>query len=92
MARDSGDAQATNQFAVMPEFRLAHISGALALSLTLCAMAKLLADAVSRCTGHGLHVPGCIGLSSSTIRISVNCVREKGDHSPSMCKRSSMAI
>jgi len=52
VVRDLGESNVTNPFAVTPEFRLTHISGALALSLTLCAMAKLLADAVSRWTGH----------------------------------------
>jgi len=48
----AAEGDVTDPFAATPEFRLTHISGALALSLCLCALARLLADAVGVWVGH----------------------------------------
>ena len=52
VGRESGDADAVNPFLATPEFRLTHISGALALSLGLCALARLVSELVGVWLGH----------------------------------------
>ncbi len=48
----AGDADAVAALTAVPEFRLTHISGALALSFCVCAGARLIADAVGAWIGH----------------------------------------
>ncbi len=49
---ERGDPDAAAELTAIPEFRLTHISGALALSLGLCALAKLVGVAVGAAVGH----------------------------------------
>lgn len=48
----NGDPDAAAALTAIPEFRLTHISGALALSMSICFGARLIADAVGAWLGH----------------------------------------
>jgi uncharacterized membrane protein len=47
-----GDKSAADVLTAVPEFRLTHISGALALAMGVCTAARLIADAVGAVIGH----------------------------------------
>lgn len=51
---DDSRADATDaaSLTAVPEFRLTHISGALAMTMSLCALSRVAADAVSALSGH----------------------------------------
>ncbi len=51
-AEDAGGSAAASALTAVPEFRLTHISGALAMTMTLCALSRVVADAVTRMSGH----------------------------------------
>lgn len=51
-AADAAAADAAAALTAIPEFRLTHISGALALSMGICFGARLIADAVGAWVGH----------------------------------------
>ena len=48
----SADPSAAAALTAVAEFRLTHISGALAMTMTLCALSRLVADFVSSVSGH----------------------------------------